>query len=78
MTPIIVHWNFKRVLCVRERMFVNSRAELSSRALEGERKQVTVRFADVKGSMGLSELLDPEQWHRVLERFFGILSEGPE
>jgi class 3 adenylate cyclase len=50
---------------------------LSSRAaLEGERKQVTVLFADVKGSMELAESLDPEEWHRILERFFEILSEG--
>jgi class 3 adenylate cyclase len=29
-------------------------------ALEGERKQVTVLFADVKGSMDLAEQVDPE------------------
>jgi class 3 adenylate cyclase/tetratricopeptide (TPR) repeat protein len=45
-------------------------------ALEGERKQVTVLFADVKGSMELSEAMDPEEWHRILERFFQILSDG--
>jgi zinc ribbon protein len=34
---------------------------LTSRsALEGERKQVTVLFADVKGSMDLAEQVDPE------------------
>jgi class 3 adenylate cyclase len=34
---------------------------LTSRAaLEGERKQVTVLFADVKGSMNLAEQVDPE------------------
>jgi class 3 adenylate cyclase len=50
---------------------------LSSRtALEGERKQVTVLFADVKGSMELAESLDPEEWHRILDRFFEILAEG--
>ncbi len=48
----------------------------SQSALEGERKQVTVLFADVKGSMELAEQLDPEDWHRVLERFFEILTEG--
>ena len=32
----------------------------SRSALEGERKQVTVLFADVKGSMELAEQLDPE------------------
>ena len=50
---------------------------LTSRsALEGERKQVTVLFADVKGSMELAEQVDPEEWHRILERFFAILTEG--
>jgi uncharacterized membrane protein YvbJ len=34
---------------------------LTSRsALEGERKQVTVLFANVKGSMNLAEQVDPE------------------
>ena len=49
---------------------------LSKSALEGERKQVTVLFADVKGSMALSEELGAEAWHGILERFFEILSEG--
>jgi len=48
----------------------------SRSALEGERKQVTVLFADVKGSMELAEQLDPEEWHSILERFFEILTEG--
>ncbi len=48
----------------------------SKSALEGERKQVTVMFADVKGSMELAEQLDPEEWHRILDRFFQILTEG--
>ncbi|MCZ6784170.1 MAG: zinc ribbon domain-containing protein, partial [Proteobacteria bacterium] len=48
----------------------------SKSAVEGERKQVTVLFADVKGSMELSEQLDPEVWHGILERFFEILTEG--
>jgi class 3 adenylate cyclase/tetratricopeptide (TPR) repeat protein len=50
---------------------------LTSRsALEGERKQVTVLFADVQGSMDLSEQVDPEEWHKIMDRFFAILSEG--
>ena len=50
---------------------------LTSRsALEGERKQVTVLFADVKGSMDLAEQVDPEEWHGIMDRFFAILSEG--
>ena len=50
---------------------------LTSRsALEGERKQVTVLFADVKGSMDLAEQVDPEEWHTILDRFFQILTDG--
>ena len=50
---------------------------LASRAaLAGERKQVTVLFADVKGSMELAEQVDPEEWHQILDRFFAILAEG--
>ena len=50
---------------------------LTSRsALEGERKQVTVLFADVKGSMELAEQVDPEEWHKILDGFFQILTEG--
>ncbi len=48
----------------------------SKSALEGERKQVTVMFADVKGSMELAEQLDPEEWHAILDRFFAILTDG--
>jgi class 3 adenylate cyclase len=44
--------------------------------LEGERKQVTVLFADVMGSMELAEQSDPEQWRRIMDRFFSILCDG--
>jgi class 3 adenylate cyclase len=50
---------------------------LASRtALEGARKPVTVLFADVARSMELAERLDPEEWHRLLDRFFRILAGG--
>ncbi len=50
---------------------------LTSRsALEGERKQVTVMFADVKGSMDLAAQVDVETWHGIMDRFFGILADG--
>jgi adenylate cyclase len=48
----------------------------SKSALEGERKQVTVLFADVKGSIELAEQMDAEEWHRTLDRFFQILADG--
>ena len=50
----------------------------SRSALEGERKQVTVMFADVKGSMELAEQLDPEEFSQIMQRFFRILSDGVE
>jgi class 3 adenylate cyclase/tetratricopeptide (TPR) repeat protein len=48
----------------------------SRSALEGERKRVSVLFADVKGSMELSGQLGAEEWHGILERFFAVLTEG--
>src|ERR1041385_861061 len=50
---------------------------LTSRsAVEGERKHVTVLFADVKESMALAEGLDPEEWHQIIDRFFAILCDA--
>jgi class 3 adenylate cyclase/tetratricopeptide (TPR) repeat protein len=43
---------------------------------EGERKQVTVLFADVKGSMDMAEGQDPEQWRAIMQRFFSILADA--
>ncbi len=43
-------------------------------ALEGERKHVTVLFADVRESMVLAESLGMEAWHATLDRFFAVLS----
>jgi class 3 adenylate cyclase len=48
----------------------------SKSALEGERKRVTVLFADIQHSMQMAEQLDPEEWHRILDRFLTLLSEG--
>jgi class 3 adenylate cyclase len=45
-------------------------------ALAGERKLVTVLFADVQGSMDLAGALDPEDWRAIMDRFFAILCEG--
>jgi class 3 adenylate cyclase/tetratricopeptide (TPR) repeat protein len=44
--------------------------------LDGERKQVTVLFADVMGSMDLAERTDPELWRSIMDRFFAILCDG--
>lgn len=45
---------------------------------EGERKQITVLFADVRGSMDLAEQLDAESWREVMQRFFDVLAEAVE
>lgn len=49
---------------------------LASRtALEGERKQVTVLFADVSGFTPISEQLDPEDVHQLMNRAFALMLE---
>jgi class 3 adenylate cyclase/tetratricopeptide (TPR) repeat protein len=42
---------------------------------DAERKQVTVLFADVSGSMDLAEQQDPEEWRKIMQRFFSLLAE---
>ncbi len=53
-----------------------ARTEDEALPLDGERKQVTVLFADVMGSMDMAEQTDPEEWRQIMQRFFTLLSEG--
>ena len=47
---------------------------LTSRtALAGERKQVTVLFANVSGLTSISEQLDPEEVHQLMNRAFELM-----
>ena len=47
---------------------------LTSRsAIEGERKQVTVMFTDVSGFTAMSERLDPEEVHAIMDRVFEVI-----
>src|SRR6266498_129325 len=46
----------------------------SRSALEGERRQVTVLFADLAGFTTLAERLDPEEVHRIIERCFELIT----
>ncbi|HUF39333.1 MAG TPA: adenylate/guanylate cyclase domain-containing protein [Anaerolineales bacterium] len=39
-------------------------------ASEGERRVVTILFADVKGSTALAERLDPEEWTEIIDGAF--------
>jgi adenylate cyclase len=43
--------------------------------VDGERKQVTVLFADVMGSMDMAEQHDPEEWREIMQGFFSILAD---
>jgi class 3 adenylate cyclase/tetratricopeptide (TPR) repeat protein len=45
-------------------------------AVEGERKLVTVFFADVANFTSLSEKLDPEEAHQIMDGCFGILMDA--
>src|SRR5204863_890669 len=49
---------------------------VSKSALEGERKQVTVLFADLKGSMELLADRDPEEARRILDPILGLMMEA--
>jgi class 3 adenylate cyclase/tetratricopeptide (TPR) repeat protein len=52
-------------------------ATLTSRsALEGERKQVTVLFADLKGSMELVSERDPEEARKILDPVLRFMMES--
>jgi len=43
-------------------------------ALEGERRQVTVLFADLAGFTALAEKLDPEEVHQIIDRCFDLIT----
>jgi class 3 adenylate cyclase len=48
----------------------------SKAALEGERKQVTVLFADLKGSMELLAERDPEEARKILDPVLTLMMEA--
>jgi class 3 adenylate cyclase/tetratricopeptide (TPR) repeat protein len=43
-------------------------------ALEGERRQVTVLFADLAGFTTLAEQLDPEEVHQIIDHCFELIT----
>jgi adenylate cyclase len=47
-----------------------------TREPEGERKQLTVLFADVQGSMELQEELDAEVWAGIMGRLLPLAGGG--
>jgi class 3 adenylate cyclase/tetratricopeptide (TPR) repeat protein len=53
-----------------------AKARASAAALEGERKQVTVLFCDLVGSLELASRTDPEAWGEVMQRLFALACEA--
>ena len=47
-------------------------------ASSGQRKLVTILFADLAGSTGLGEQMDPEQMREVMQRYFDAMREPIE
>lgn len=47
----------------------------SRRSMEGERKQVTVLFADLSGFTALSEDMDPEHVHDIMEQCLAVMTD---
>jgi class 3 adenylate cyclase/tetratricopeptide (TPR) repeat protein len=48
----------------------------SRQSLEGERKQVTVLFADIRGSTRLLEGLDPEEGQKLIDPVLGVMMDA--
>jgi class 3 adenylate cyclase len=49
---------------------------LASRGrIDGERKQVTVLFSDLVGSVTIAEAMDPEDYREILDRFLAVVFE---
>lgn len=55
--------------------FLREKVLIYRNALQGERKHVTVFFADVTGFTTLSETLDPEEVHDIMDGCFEILGQ---
>lgn len=49
------------------------RAARTNRAMEGQRRVVTMLFMDVVGSTAMAENLDPEDWAEIMDRAFDVL-----
>jgi len=55
--------------------FLADKILITRSSIEGERKLVTVLFADVAGYTTLSEKLDPEEVHQIMDGCFKILMD---
>jgi class 3 adenylate cyclase/tetratricopeptide (TPR) repeat protein len=75
-TALIPASDQERPLLTHTPAYLAEKILASRAALEGERKQVTVLFADTKGSTELIEGLDPEEARRLLDPALHIMMEA--
>ena len=55
--------------------FLADKILISRSSIEGERKLVTVLFADIANYTAISEKLDPEEVHQIMDGCFKILMD---
>ena len=67
MTTVGPHHQGRGDRCTPEPAHLAEKILTSRSALEGEHKQVTVLFADLKGSMELPADRDPEEARQLLD-----------
>ncbi len=58
---------------IPEEMAAKLKAARASRAMQGERRVVTILFCDVTGSTAMAEQLDPEDWAEIMDDAFDYL-----
>src|SRR5512136_124975 len=56
--------------------FLAEKIRTSRSSIEGERKVLTVLFADVANYTSISEKLDPEEVHQIMNGCFKVLMQG--
>jgi len=60
---------------VPEELLRKIRAAQSGQTMRGERRTVTMLFADLQGSTAAAEQLDPEEWAEIVNETFTVLIE---
>ena len=55
--------------------FLAEKIRTSRSSIEGERKLITVLFADVASYTSISEKLDPEEVHQIMDGCFKVLMD---
>jgi class 3 adenylate cyclase len=77
ISPTVVAENSTQTLLERymTKEMASKIAAARKGGVEGERRIVTILFADIKGSTAMAEKLDPEDWAEIMNRAFEFLIE---